>query len=170
MISLNIRGHRALPWILIGLLAAAGCGRGENGAKDDKSSTGRAAGAGTAATPADSAASLDLGPRAVETMALIEPLAATGQMLFDAKGCTGCHEMGVSENAPDLRGVAAIRTEAWLRRQIAEPEWMAAYDPLTRAMVEKYGIPMADLDVTPDETTALLQYLLRESGQSLPPR
>jgi len=95
---------------------------------------------------------------------VIAPLAATGQMLFDAKGCTGCHTYGESDVAPDLRGVTTRRTVAWLRRQITEPEWMAEHDPPTRAMVEQYGVPMADLDVSADEANAILQFLAREDG------
>lgn len=145
------------------LLFVAGCGNDKP--RDTAGGSSGAARSDPAKTdPAAEAAALDQGPRARETMSLIAPLAATGEILFDAKGCTGCHEAGSSENAPDLRDVAARRTEAWLRRQVADPEWMAEHDPLTKAMVEQYGVPMADLDLSGDEVTALLQYLLRENG------
>jgi cytochrome c551/c552 len=156
----------ALASVLL-VLALAGCG------DRPQQSAGAGTGAGTAATPgpgaqpadpAAEAAALDQGPRAVQTMALSDSLAAVGQALFDAKGCTGCHEMGSSGSAPDLRGVASRRTEAWLRRQVIAPEWMAEHDPLTRVMVEQYGVPMADLDVDDDEATALLHFMLREDG------
>lgn len=148
---------------LLVALALGGCG--------DKPQ--QSAGTGTGATPdpgaqpadpAAEAAALDQGPRAAQTMAPSDSLATVGQALFDAKGCTGCHEMGSSVGAPDLRGVASRRTEAWLRRQITAPEWMAEHDPLTRAMVEQYGVPMADLDVDGDEATALLHFMLKEDG------
>lgn len=146
--------------ILAALLAVAGCGKRDKPAPSAQQSTAEA----VIDSAAAEAAALDKGPRATESMALIPALAATGQVLFDTKGCTGCHELGSGESAPDLRGVAARRTEAWLRRQITAPEWMAAHDAITHAMVELYGTPMADLDVGPDEATALLQFLLRESG------
>ena len=168
----NVIGPRALlllalllPALLV--LTLAGCGRREPQAEQAAASAAKPA-AGPAATPAttaaDSAAALDLGPRALETVTLVAPLAATGELLFDTKGCTGCHEMGTAENAPDLRGIATRRTEAWLHRQITAPTWMAEHDSLTRAMVEQYGVPMADLDVTNDEAMALMQYLVRESS------
>lgn len=168
----NVIGPRALLLLALLLpalmvLTLAGCGRREPQAEQAAASAAKPA-AGPAATPAttaaDSAAALDLGPRALETVTLVAPLAATGELLFDTKGCTGCHEMGTAENAPDLRGIAARRTEAWLHRQITAPTWMAEHDSLTRAMVEQYGVPMADLDVTNDEAMALVQYLVRENS------
>ena len=164
-------GRFSLVLILILLLSLAGCGRKDKPAPAAQQQAAGAAADTTGATDAAAtdaavaeAAALDVGPRALETMVLIPALAATGEMLFDSKGCTGCHTMGDGESAPDLRGVATRRTEVWLRRQITAPEWMAAHDPLTHAMVELYGTPMADLDVGADEATALLQYLLRENG------
>ncbi len=161
----DVTGPRALLLLALVVLTVAGCGRREPQAEQAAASAAKpAAGPATATTAADSAAALDLGPRALETVTLVAPLAATGELLFDTKGCTGCHEMGTAENAPDLRGIATRRTEAWLHRQITAPTWMAEHDSLTRAMVEQYGVPMADLDVTNDEAMALIQYLVRESS------
>lgn len=154
----------ALAPVLL-ILGLAGCG--------DRPQQSAGAGTGADATPppaaqptdpAAEAAALDQGPRAAQAMTLSDSLATVGQALFDAKGCTGCHEMGSSGAGPDLRGVASRRTEAWLRRQVIAPEWMAEHDPLTREMVEQYGVPMADLDVNEDEATALLHFMLREDG------
>jgi len=157
-------GRTARFLMLVLLLMAVGCGRREPQPSDSKSAAGTAEGTAAAASPAAEAAALDQGPRAAEAMEAVAPLAATGQMLFDAKGCTGCHTFGESDTAPDLRGVASRRTAAWLRRQILEPEWMAEHDSLTRAMVEHYGVPMADLDVSTDEAAALLHFLVREDA------
>ncbi len=156
---------RPRPFLMVVLLlTAAGCGRDEPKPADGRPAAGTTEAAAVAASPAAEAAALDQGPRAAETVVLLAPLAATGQMLFDAKGCAGCHTFGESDTAPDLRGVATRRTAAWLRRQITEPEWMARHDSLTRAMIQQYGAPMSDLDVSPDEAMALVQFLVRESG------
>ena len=146
------------------LLAVSACGRRESETSGGQSATGATGGAAAAASPAAEAAALDQGPRAAESLVVIAPLAATGQMLFDAKGCTDCHAFGENSVAPDLSGVTTRRTAAWLRRQITAPAWMAEHDPLTRALVQQYGAPMTDLEVSPDEANALLQYLAREDG------
>lgn len=157
----------ALPALLVAL-ALAGCGDKPRSAEGTAREAARDAAQGESAPPADpaaEAAALDQGPRAIETMVPDASLAAAGQVLFDTKGCTGCHEYGSAENAPDLRGIAERRTEAWLLRQVVAPEWMAEHDPLTRAMVEQYGVPMADLGVTGEEAAALLQFLLAGDGE-----
>ncbi len=151
----------SLLFVFLAAWALAGCGerpRQSAGAGATKDA------GGPPADPAAEAAALDRGPRAAQSLVLSAELAAAGEALFDARSCNGCHEMGSSEAAPDLLGVTGRRTEAWLRRQIVAPEWMAEHDSLTRALVEQYGTPMSDLGVTDEEATALLHYLLREDG------
>jgi cytochrome c551/c552 len=161
------RYHAPAAWLptltaIVLAVSLAGCGdRDRTGAGN--ADTGGTPASGTpppAAGAVESASALDHGPRAAQALALSDSLAAVGQVLFDTKGCTGCHELGSADSAPDLRGVGERRTEAWLRRQLTAPEWMAEHDPVTRAMVEQYGVPMSDLDVTDDEATALLHYML----------
>ena len=65
---------------------------------------------------------------------------------------------------PLLAFMSMLDDRKVLHRQITAPTWMAEHDSLTRAMVEQYGVPMADLDVTNDEAMALMQYLVRESS------
>jgi mono/diheme cytochrome c family protein len=164
---LSGRPHPLLKFLL--LLVVAGCGRDESKPAASQPAASRPAAGATEsaaafASPAAEAAALDQGPRAAETVVVLAPLAATGQMLFDTKGCAGCHTFGESVTAPDLRGVATRRTAAWLRRQVTEPEWMARHDSLTRAMIRLYDAPMSDLGVSPDEAVALVQFMVREDG------
>lgn len=147
--------------IILATGALAGCGERPRQQADATQGAG-----GPPADPAAEAAALDRGPRAAQSLKLSPELAVAGEALFDARTCTSCHEMGSSDMAPDLRGVTGRRTEAWLRRQIVSPEWMAEHDPVTRELVEQYGTPMSDLGVTDEEATALLHFMLREDGGS----
>lgn len=129
------------------LLALAGCKGGEKAPTDDKAA----------------AANLNDGPKAVETMTPDAGLAAWGQQLFQSKACVTCHAVGERKQGPDLAGVAARRTERWMKRQIMDPEWMLKNDPIARELMAEYALQMANQQVKDAEANALIQYLLRET-------
>ena len=138
---------------LIGVLA--GCG----GEKVEDAAT-------KAQSPEEIAAALDQGPRAAEGFTLDIVLADQGASLFDAKSCSDCHTMGEADLAPDLAGVLERRTLPWLVKQIADPEWMNAHDPLTKALISEFDMEMVTPEVTDDEAEAIIHYLAREHGGS----
>ena len=146
-----------LPGFSIGiasLLMIAGCGGGET-QKDSQSD----------ATPAEIAAKLDEGPRAIEVMTLDPAKAELGAPLFDNRLCSDCHTLGEADMAPDLLGVLDRRTLPWLKKQITDPAWMNDHDTITKALIEEFDLEMAGPAVSDSEAEDILQYLLRESGK-----
>lgn len=142
-----MKRSRIVATCLTGLLALAGCKSGENAPADGKAA----------------AANLNDGPKAVETMKPDAGLAARGRQLFQSKACVTCHAVGERKQGPDLAGVAERRTEAWLKRQIMDPEWMLKNDPIARELMAEYALQMANQQVKEAEANALIQYLLRET-------
>ena len=138
------------------LLMIAGCGGGET-QKDSQSD----------ATPAEIAAKLDEGPRAIEVMTLDSAKAELGAPVFDVKICSDCHTLGDADIAPDLLGVLDRRTLPWLMKQITDPAWMNEHDPITKALIEEFDMEMAGPAVTDSEAENILHYLLRESGKTV---
>lgn len=132
---------------LAALAALSGCRSGEDGSNDSKGA----------------ATNLNDGPKAVETMKPDAGLAAWGQQLFQSKACVTCHAVGERKQGPDLAGVAARRTERWMKRQILDPEWMLKNDPIARELMAEYALQMANQQVKEPEANALIQYLLRET-------
>ncbi|MBE0565221.1 MAG: cytochrome c [Krumholzibacteria bacterium] len=131
---------------LLLLLALAGCQGG--GGKEDAKAT---------------AAGLNDGPKAAESLTLDEGLASWGEQIFKDKACVTCHALGERKQGPDLAGVADRRTERWLKRQIMDPEWMLKNDPIARGLMAEYALQMANQQVKDAEANALVQYLLRET-------
>jgi hypothetical protein len=154
------RGH-GLLLAAFGVMALTGCG-GDKPAADEAAKD--AAGTpSTGAVAAAEAAALEAGPRASQTLKYDGNLADVGERLFDELTCTACHTLGQADDAPDLMGVTQRRAEAWLMRQITDPEWMAAHDPITQGLVEQWGMEMTDLGVSEADARAILNYLERES-------
>lgn len=132
--------------ILLLAFAAAGCGGG-----------GGAGGAGGGTAPAAETSPLDIGPRAGDAP-VAAALAAQGEPLFKAKGCTACHAYGKRLTGPDLKGVTRRRTYQWMEKQILHPEIMTKEDPIARKLMAEYNLQMANQGLTPDEARAVIEY------------
>ncbi len=87
--------------------------------------------------------------------------AASGQQIFQSL-CTACHTIGKGKLiGPDLAGVTARREEAWLIRQIKEPDrLLAEKDPIaTQLLQESNNIPMVPLGLSDADVTAVIAYM-----------
>ena len=136
---------RMILWSLVlgGVMGLAGCGGGGGG---DTSGT----------TPSGSP--LDVGPRAAESPVNAE-LAAKGEGLFKSKTCSTCHAFGARITGPDLVGVTHRRTEAWMRKQMLQPEVMTKEDPIARQLLGQYAVQMPNLMLKDEEVSALIEYI-----------
>lgn len=93
-----------------------------------------------------------------------------GRYLF-ARHCSACHTIGHGDKiGPDLLGVADVRDQAWLARQIAAPdEVLAEKDPIATALFEKYKeVQMPNLRLDQDEVKLIIDFLKSpsEAGQA----
>ncbi|MEW5942032.1 MAG: c-type cytochrome [Chloroflexota bacterium] len=98
------------------------------------------------------------------SIAFARPLAQApdGEALFTEKGCPACHTIGGGDTVgPDLQGVTERRTQEWLTQWLTAPDQMlAAGDATATELYEKYNkIPMPNLGLTPDEVSALIEFL-----------
>ncbi|MCM2358430.1 MAG: cytochrome c [Geobacteraceae bacterium] len=101
--------------------------------------------------------------RLIPLLAILAHLPAwadEGKELFD-KQCAGCHTIGGGDSGgPDLKGVAAKRSEAWLTRVIVEPDRLAAEkDTVQLELVKKYGYEMPNLGLGRDDARKIIAYL-----------
>lgn len=142
----------AMTGILILLAAVAGCA----GGKTELQGT----------SPAGATSKYDSGPRASEFP--VEPaLAATGENLFKAKGCTACHAYGKRLTGPDLKGVTQRRTFAWMEQQILHPDVMTKEDPIAKELLATYMVQMSNQGLKPEEAKAVIEYLKKMDEESL---
>jgi mono/diheme cytochrome c family protein len=86
--------------------------------------------------------------------------ADSGKDLFE-KQCAGCHTIGGGDSGgPDLKGVAAQRSAAWLERVIVEPDKLTlGKDPTQVELVKKYGFEMPNLGISRDDARKIIAYL-----------
>lgn len=137
--------------VLVLLVASAGCG----GKTETQGETGP-----SAASP------YDTGPRAGESP--VAPfLAAQGESLFKAKGCTACHAFGKRLTGPDLAGVTQRRTAQWMEQQILHPEVMTKQDPIAKELLAKYMVQMSNQALKAEEARAVIEYLKQLDEKAL---
>ena len=75
------------------------------------------------------------------------------------KMCTACHKPDKKFIGPAPKGVLLRRTPEWIMNMILDPEGMVKNDPLARALlIEFNGSPMANQNLTEEETRAVLEY------------
>jgi len=86
-------------------------------------------------------------------------VALDGELLFQAKGCAGCHQrgdLGQFSFGPDLTGLGERATEEYVRQSIRDPQAF---------LVEGYqGIDMPTLSLTGAEVAQLVEFLLEDDA------
>lgn len=84
-----------------------------------------------------------------------------GQRLFQSK-CSSCHTLGQGDRVgPDLAGITARRTRAWVTRYIAEPDaLLAAGDPIATELFRRYKeVRMPNLRLGSSDVADLVSFL-----------
>ena len=142
-----------LSLLVGGALVLAGCGGGGGGGSQASGTT-------------PSGSPLDVGPRAAESPVNAE-LAAKGEGLFKSKTCSTCHAFGARITGPDLAGVTSRRTEAWMRKQMLQPDVMTKEDPIARQLLGQYAVQMPNLMLKDEEASALIEFM-KQKDQSTP--
>ena len=99
-----------------------------------------------------------------------EAMAKKGKSLFTARACNGCHTIGKGRMAgPDLAHVTERRTMEWLTKWLTDPPAMQATDSIAKALVVEYkGSKMPNMQLKPDEITALINHIAKESEKVKP--
>jgi cytochrome c551/c552 len=161
--------------LLVAIGFVPGCGKKESTSTTEQSAPATTAPAETAAAKPESAAATppaatassasllakslyDEGPRANSTP--VDAAKATaGEQLFKTKGCMACHAYGKKMLGPDLKGVTAQRTAAWMEHQIMEPDVMTKTDPIShQLMTENKNLQMLNLHLTKEQADQVIEY------------
>jgi nitrite reductase (NO-forming) len=90
--------------------------------------------------------------------AMKDPDAAKGNLTFESK-CVPCHSVGSGDKiGPDLLGVTRRHADTWLTKWLLAPEKMQKNDPVARALVAKYKVPMPNPGLSRNEVQQILKY------------
>jgi nitrite reductase (NO-forming) len=95
--------------------------------------------------------------------------AVKGKLAFESK-CLACHSIaGGDKLGPDLHGVTKHHDDAWLTRWLKSPEQMLQTDPMAKAMLDRYKVPMPNQGLSDEEIKQYLAYF-KWADQNLPPK
>ena len=103
------------------------------------------------------------------TSAPTDPTAQAGKLAFESK-CLACHSIaGGDKLGPDLFGATKRHDEGWLTRWLKSPEQMLQSDPVAKALLDKWKIPMPNQGLSDDEIRQYLAYF-KWADQNLQPK
>ena len=140
-------------------LAVSGCGGGNSDGGSESSGTSADDRGGLSAEQLEHG----LGPITAFELAEFNPdMAAKGKEVFEIK-CSACHKIDTRYIGPALAGVLDRRSPAYVMNMIMNPEQMVAEHPEAKALLAEYMTPMANQNLTEEETRAIVEYL-RDPG------
>ena len=94
--------------------------------------------------------------------------AETGQEIF-LNNCAACHTIGKGKLVgPDLAGVTSRREEAWLIRQIKEPDRLIEEnDPIALQLLQEADdVPMPPPELSDEQVAAVIAFLKSTENQA----
>lgn len=99
-----------------------------------------------------------------------EALADAGAWYF-RRNCSACHQVGGDTEliGPNLAGVTERRDLHWIAAMIRRPDSMVMNDSIARALLERYGVPMANRQLDGARIRALIEFLRRADRGPLGP-
>lgn len=98
-----------------------------------------------------------------------EAMAEAGERWYRVRGCLACHRVdGVDVAGPALNGVTIRRDYEWFRAMVRRPDSMVVHDPIARALMDQYRVPMPVQGVNDLQVRAIWEYLrsIDEGGGS----
>jgi cytochrome c len=90
---------------------------------------------------------------------------AKGKVVFDQKGCGGCHAFGKKLVGPDLVGITERRTPVWVGKMIQHPEQMTKEDPVAKGLYRSLMVQMTNQGVSDEELPNLIAYVGSQKPQ-----
>lgn len=85
-------------------------------------------------------------------------MAEEGKEVFELK-CSACHKTTERYIGPELGGVTARRSPAFIMNMILNPQEMIDRHPVTKQLLAEYMSFMANQNLTQEEARQVLEYL-----------
>jgi cytochrome c len=102
---------------------------------------------------------IGFGPISEVTLGPIDAeLVAVGEEAFTIK-CSACHKLATRYVAPPLGDIVTRRSPEFIMNMMLNPEGMLEKHPEVKALLAEYLTPMANQQLTQDESRAILEYL-----------
>ncbi len=141
--------------LIFGLLFTLGCA-----GNDQKNDTNNNEAAEVTTAPSDWTTNKGIGPITdINFAADVDvAMAEEGKTIFTAK-CSACHKPNKRYIGPEMVGIFDRRTPEWTANMIMNPMEMVQQDPIAKELLMEFnGTPMANQNLTQEETRAVLEY------------
>ena len=90
-------------------------------------------------------------------------MAEKGEKMFNSM-CSACHKINQRVIGPALAGVTKRRTPEWIMNMIMNPNQMVKENAQARKLLSEYISPMANQNLTEEETRAILEYFRKNDN------
>ena len=89
-----------------------------------------------------------------------DPQLKRGEILWQNRGCAGCHGIGRKTIAPDLMGVTQRRSVEWLHAWLKDTDAMLASDSTAINLLKEYhGQKMPNQKISEADADAILAFI-----------
>ena len=99
-----------------------------------------------------------IGPvKSLKLEAINDELVLKGKDIYNIN-CAACHKFDKKYIGPALKGITKRRSTEWIMNLVLNTEEMLAKDPVSKALIAKYNVPMLNQQLSEDDARAILEY------------
>ena len=155
---------RPLPFLMVALVALAGCGGDKGQAETGTPAAAAPAAAAGDLTPFELANGIGPVTEEIPATPIDGALAETGEKVFEEK-CSACHKLEERYVGPALGGVTQRRSLAYVMNMILNPDGMYTRHPEAKKLLAEYLTQMPNQGLSREEARAVVEHLRKEGSE-----
>lgn len=155
---------RPLPFLMVALVALAGCGGDKGQAETGTPAAAAPAAAAGDLTPFELANGIGPVTEEIPATPIDGALAETGEKVFEEK-CSACHKLEERYVGPALGGVTERRSLAYVMNMILNPDGMYTRHPEAKKLLAEYLTQMPNQGLSREDARAVVEHLRKEGSE-----
>ena len=155
---------RPLPFLMVALVALAGCGGDKGQAETGTPAAAAPAAAAGDLTPFELANGIGPVTEEIPATPIDGALAETGEKVFEEK-CSACHKLEERYVGPALGGVTERRSLAYVMNMILNPDGMYTRHPEAKKLLAEYLTQMPNQGLSREDARVVVEHLRKEGSE-----
>jgi cytochrome c len=155
---------RPLPFLMVAVVALAGCGGDKGQAETGTPAAAAPAAAAGDLTPFELANGIGPVTEEIPATPIDGALAETGEKVFEEK-CSACHKLEERYVGPALGGVTQRRSLAYVMNMILNPDGMYTRHPEAKKLLAEYLTQMPNQGLSREDARAVVEHLRKEGSE-----